>query len=162
MNKAYLLIGGNIGDRENYLEKARDLIVKRTGRIVTASSIYETAAWGIEDQSAFLNQVLLVQTELIAFDLLDRLLNIEEELGRKRMIKFGPRIIDLDILLFNDDVINENNLKVPHPALPNRRFALIPLCEIAPTYHHPVINKSIEALLVECKDELPVIKYDGR
>lgn len=158
MNKAFLLIGGNMGNRVSYLTKAKLLIEAKAGKVVEASSIYETAAWGIEDQPAFINQVLLINTELPALELLKVLLNIEEALGRKRIIKFGPRIIDLDILLFNNEIIDNEILVVPHPALPERRFALVPLCEIAPTFNHPGLNKTIKQLLDECKDNLEVLK----
>ena len=159
MSKAYLLIGGNIGDRVAYLQKAKQLIEQEVGSITNYSKLYETAAWGIEDQEAFLNQVLVVETDLEADDLLNALLKIEESLGRKRTIKFGARTIDLDILLFNNEVINNTNLKIPHPALPDRRFALVPLNEIAPDLLHPQLNKTISNLLEDCKDTLPVTEY---
>ena len=159
MNKAYLLTGGNMGDRMSYLSKAKKAIEKQCGKIVTQSAIYETEAWGLTEQEKFLNQALAVQTDLPAGELLDTLLKIEEDLGRKREIKYGPRIIDIDILLFNDDVINIHNLKIPHPEIQNRRFALQCLADIAPEKIHPVFKKTISQLLAECTDPLTVNKF---
>jgi len=158
MNKAYLLTGGNIGQPEANLAQALELIEKQCGKVSARSSLYETAAWGRNDQPAFLNQALLVETELEAGELLDRLLAIEKSIGRVRLEKYGPRVIDIDILLFNDDVYNEPHLKVPHPQLPNRRFALTPLEEIAGNYVHPVLGETIAQILKECPDKLPVKK----
>ena len=160
MNEAYLLIGGNMRDRLNYLLKAREAIEKRIGTITRQSGIYETAAWGLEDQSSFLNQALELQTILSAQELLTTILQIEEDLGRKRDIKYGPRIIDIDILLFNDEVINTHGLKVPHPEMQNRRFVLEPLYEIASNKIHPVLNKTIAQILAECTDPLTVNKFN--
>lgn len=161
MNKAYLLIGGNMGDRLNYLEQARNAIKSSVGSIVMLSPVYETDAWGIEDQPAFANQALLVETPLSPQDLLKQLLLIEETLGRRRTIKYGARIIDIDILFFNNDIINERNLTIPHPALQHRRFALIPLNEIAPGVYHPIIKKTVTQLLHECSDTLQVRKLES-
>jgi 2-amino-4-hydroxy-6-hydroxymethyldihydropteridine diphosphokinase len=156
MNKAYLLIGGNMGDRLNYLKRACNAIISSVGNIVMLSSVYETDAWGIEDQPAFVNQALLVKTSFSPQDLLKQLLATEEMLGRKRTIKYGARIIDIDILFFNNDIINEHSLTIPHPAVQHRRFALVPLNEIAPNLHHPVLKKTITQLLQECSDTLQV------
>ena len=160
MNVAYLLIGGNMGNRLQYLEKAKAAIQKACGPITASSSIYETAAWGKEDQQSFLNQALEVDTTLSADEVLDNILSIEEELGRVREIKYGPRIIDIDILLFNDEVIDTRRLMVPHPELPNRRFALQPLSDIAPFKKHPISGKTINELLAECRDTLSVDKFE--
>jgi len=159
MNKAYLLTGGNLGNREEHLAKARLLITEHCGPIQKASAIYETAAWGKTDQPAFLNQALELDTQLNARQLIRRLLKVEKSMGRIRKEKFGPRLIDIDILLFNDEVHDYHFLKLPHPELANRRFALLPLDEIASGQIHPVLKKSIHQLLEDCPDPLPVLKY---
>jgi 2-amino-4-hydroxy-6-hydroxymethyldihydropteridine diphosphokinase len=161
MNKAYLLTGGNIGNREKQLATARELIRQQCGRISNTSSLYETAAWGKTDQAAFLNQTLELETALNARQLMRHLLKIEKQMGRLRKEKYGPRIIDIDILLFNMEKYNYSFLKLPHPEMQNRRFALLPLAEIAPDAIHPVFNKTIGQLLKECTDELPVKKIAG-
>ena len=160
MNVAYLLTGGNTGNRLRYLHTAADLIKNECGIIKRTSAIYETAAWGIQEQSKFLNQALQLSTPFSAFELLDCLLKIEENMGRLREEKYGPRIIDIDILLFNDDVIDARNLKIPHPELHNRRFALQCLNDIAPRKLHPVHGKTIARLLQQCKDPLAVDKFE--
>ena len=159
MNKAYLLTGSNLGDREQYLVKARLLIEEHCGKIMKASSLYETAAWGKTDQPSFLNQALELDTSLNAKQLIRRILKVEKIMGRIRDEKYGPRLIDIDILLFNNEKHNYQFLKLPHPEMQNRRFALLPLAEIAAGIIHPVLNKTIHELLKECTDELPVKKY---
>lgn len=159
MNKAYLLIGGNLGDRQQNLATAREYINEQGGSIITISSLYETAAWGNTDQPAFLNQAVEISTLLNARQLIRRILKIEKLMGRVRKEKYGPRLIDIDILLFNTERHNYQFLKLPHPEMQNRRFALLPLAEIAPGILHPVLNKTITELLEECKDELEVKKY---
>ena len=160
MKEAFLLTGGNIGDRLDYLSKAKEAIRKRCGRILKESSVYETAAWGIEDQQAFLNQVLKIETQLNPEELLKTILKIEEELGRERGVKFGPRTVDIDILLFNNDIIDQQGLKVPHPQMQNRRFVLVPLNEIASEKIHPVFKQSISQILAVCADPLAVHKFN--
>ena len=159
MNRAYLLTGGNLGNREENLATARELINRHCGNIIKASSLYETAAWGKTDQPSFLNQALELDTSLNARQLIRRILKVEKMMGRVRDEKYGPRLIDIDILLFNNEKHNYQFLKIPHPEMQNRRFALLPLAEIAPDIIHPVLNKTINELLKECKDELPVKKY---
>lgn len=156
MSTAYLLIGGNLGNRAAYLQQATGLIGESCGNIVISSAIYETAAWGITAQPAFYNQAIAIETELEPGKLMQALLHIEEIMGRQRTVKMGPRIIDLDILLVDDFIIDTDLLTLPHPALPARRFALLPLCEIAPSLVHPVLHKTIRQLLAECSDELDV------
>ena len=158
MNTAFLLTGGNLGDRKETLAQAKDLIAEQCGGVVATSSLYETAAWGNADQPAFLNQALQLETTLTARQLMRRLLKMEKLMGRIRKEKYGPRIIDIDILLFNNEVHNYPLLKLPHPEMQNRRFALLPLAEIAPTIVHPVLKKTTKQLLKECKDELEVKK----
>jgi 2-amino-4-hydroxy-6-hydroxymethyldihydropteridine diphosphokinase len=159
MNKSYLLIGGNTGNRSGFLEKAAGHINISAGTITRYSAVYETAAWGKTDQAAFLNQALELETALDAPTLMETLLRIEEQLGRRRLEKYGPRVIDIDMLLYNDAVIHTPLLTVPHPELANRRFALEPLNEIAGAYVHPLIKKTIRQLLQECPDPLPVKKF---
>ncbi len=159
MNRAYLLTGGNLGRREINLSKAREFINQQCGHIINSSSIYQTAAWGKTDQPAFLNQALEIDTSLNARQLMRRLLKVEKRIGRTREEKYGPRIIDIDILLFNNETHDYHFLKLPHPELQNRRFALLPLAEIAPHLIHPLLNKSIAELLEECPDQLAVKKY---
>ena len=158
MNKAYLLIGGNLGNREENLSKAVDLINEQCGNITKTSSLYETAAWGVTEQPSFLNQALEISTSLNAKQLMRKALAIEKTMGRVRKEKFGPRIIDIDILFYENEVHDLSFLKIPHPELQNRRFALIPLAEVASTLRHPVLKQSISELLAKCPDELNVNK----
>ena len=158
MNKAYLLTGGNMGDREQNLAMAREWIEADSGKIIHASSIYETAAWGNTGQPAFLNQALEIQTSLNARQLIRHILKAEKKMGRVRKEKYGPRIIDIDILLFNDEILKTSFLQIPHPEMQNRRFVLIPLAEIAPAMIHPLLKKTILQLLDECPDKLEVKK----
>ena len=156
MNKLFLITGGNIADRKKNLETAAALIKERVGKIIKHSKIYETEAWGIRDQPAFYNQVLVIESKFSAREILTAILKIEEEMGRKRTVKNAARIIDIDILFFNDDIVNEQNLVIPHPEIGNRRFVLSPLNEIAPQMIHPVSKKTIQQLLSESKDQLNV------
>lgn len=158
MNRAFLLTGGNLGAREKNLSTAAELLEKYCGKIVRSSSIYETAAWGKTDQPNFLNQVIEIETKLDPEQLMQEILKIEHEMGRVRKEKYGPRIIDIDILFFNDETIQQQDLTIPHPQLQNRRFVLIPLKEIAPDLRHPVLHKTISELLENCTDELNVNK----
>ncbi len=159
MNKAYLLIGGNKGDRLKTLQQAVRSIDARAGKVLTESPVYETAAWGKTDQASFLNQALLIETPYAPDSLLEKLLQIEREMGRIRQEKYGPRTIDIDILLYNDLHLETARLTIPHPELANRRFALVPLNELAPELRHPVLHDSIQSLLKHCKDSLEVTLY---
>lgn len=129
-------------------------IEAKIGNITKRSSLYETASWGKHDQPDFFNQVIEVKTSLKPQELLSGILSIEAQLGRKRIEKWGSRIIDIDILLYQDQVINEPELIVPHPYLAFRRFCLMPLCEIAPEFIHPLLKKNIQELLIELSDDL--------
>lgn len=158
MNKVFLLIGGNMGDRLQNLHQAIALISAACGPVIQQSAVYETAAWGKTDQPAFLNQALLLTTALTPHELITTLLSVEEKMGRLRMEKNGPRVIDIDIIFYNDLVMHEPHLTIPHPQLQNRRFVLVPLCEIAPEFVHPVFHKTLAQLLAACGDELAVKK----
>ena len=156
MNKLFLITGGNIGDRKKNLENAAALIYDRIGTVVKSSKIYETEAWGLTDQPAFYNQVHVVESNFSAKEVLSNILQIEEEMGRKRTIKNAARIIDIDILFFNEEIVNEQNLVIPHPQISNRRFVLLPLSELVPQMIHPVFKKTIHQLLLQTKDQLKV------
>ena len=160
MHFAYILLGSNLGDRETQLQTATQAI-SSLGNIIRYSSVYETAAWGLENQADFLNQVLLLETELTALLLLENLLRIEREMGRERHEKWSARTIDLDILYFDDEVLDSEFLKIPHPYLQQRRFTLLPLSEISPDFLHPVLQKTNRELLETCPDLLEVKKYKG-
>ncbi len=144
MNIAYLSIGSNIGDRLHHLTEAVRALRLREGIIVTSvSSIYETAPVGFTDQADFLNMVVCVETGLAAQDLLEVCQKIEHGLGRIRDIRWGPRTVDLDILLYNNDNIETDNLIVPHPRMHERAFVLIPLLEIAPLMSSPMVDAGV-------------------
>ncbi|MGV3656989.1 MAG: 2-amino-4-hydroxy-6-hydroxymethyldihydropteridine diphosphokinase [Chitinophagaceae bacterium] len=160
MNIAYLLIGGNIGNRVANLQAAREAIAARCGALKGISDVYETAAWGMEEQPHFLNQALELHTEMEPKELLDVLLQIEKSLGRERDGKWGPRLIDIDILLYNDEVVNEEGLRIPHPQMPYRRFVLQPLVQIAGDKIHPLLHQSIYEMLLHCPDSLEVHKFN--
>jgi 2-amino-4-hydroxy-6-hydroxymethyldihydropteridine diphosphokinase len=158
MNKAYLLTGGNEGDRYLNLQQARTNIEHICGRLIQASSLYETAPWGNSNQADYLNQVLVVETIMNPDELLASILFIEEKGGRIRTVRNAPRTIDIDILFYNQLVLDQPGLHIPHLRIADRRFVLEPLNEISPGLIHPVFGKSIRQLLQECKDELAVKK----
>jgi 2-amino-4-hydroxy-6-hydroxymethyldihydropteridine diphosphokinase len=156
MPKLYLLLGSNLGDRPAYLTQARERIAAQVGPIMRSSSLYETAAWGKTDQPAFLNQVLEVRAEVTPEQVLLLIHQMEQQLGRVRQEHWGTRVIDIDILFYDDLSLQSKWLTIPHPQLHLRRFTLLPMAEIAPDLLHPVLGKSIAALLAECPDKLEV------
>ncbi len=159
MQVVYLLLGSNEGDRTGWLQQAIEQVQTTCGTIEKKSAIYETAAWGLEDQPTFLNMALCVQTKLQPLELLQQTRKTEAALGRQRTVKWGQRTLDIDILFYGSEIINHPELTVPHPRLQDRRFALVPLQEIAPQLLHPVFNKTVTQLLEECEDKLPVDRY---
>jgi 2-amino-4-hydroxy-6-hydroxymethyldihydropteridine diphosphokinase len=161
LKKIYLLIGSNMGDRKQYLNQAKDLIQKNIGKIRKQSRLYETQAWGNTNQPDFLNQALLVDTPQLPHDILKNILKIETEMGRVRTEKWAERLIDIDILLIDNQVINTKDLTVPHPQLHERNFALIPLMEIGGDVEHPVFNKTIDEVYDACKDPLDVFLVEN-
>ncbi len=152
----FLLLGTNLGDRKKNLTIARNTIELNVGTIVKASSIYETKAWGKTDQPDFLNQSLEVETELTPVAVLSEILEVEKVMGRMRGEKWSERLIDIDILLYDNATINSPDLTIPHPQLPNRRFALVPLSEIGGTRVHPILKVTIAELLERSPDSLEV------
>ena len=158
---AYLLLGSNLGDRAALLAAARQELAETAGDIVAASGLYETAAWGREDQPAFLNQALAVRTWLRPEALLAACLAAEQHAGRQRLEHWGSRTLDVDILLYGSHVIQSPNLTVPHPRLSERRFALVPLAEIARAMRHPQLHLTVRDLLLHCPDPLPVQPWAG-
>ncbi len=160
-NGVYLLLGSNLGNWEENLLGARNSI-ENIGSIITASSIYQTQAWGNTGQPDFLNQVLQITFEESPQKLLMKTLSIENAMGRIRTEKWSPRIIDIDILFFGQTILNEKNLIIPHPGISIRRFTLLPLAEIAPEFIHPLLNKNCTRLLSECADESSVYLYKSK
>lgn len=148
----YLLLGANLGDRAATLQRALEAIRVEVGPLLHQSALYETAAWGLTDQPAYLNQVLSVLTVLSPDEVLVRTSAIEQRLGRVRHEKWGSRVIDIDILYVDSLIIQTESLTVPHPFLHQRRFTLVPLVEIAPDYVHPVLQKTNQELLAICPD----------
>jgi 2-amino-4-hydroxy-6-hydroxymethyldihydropteridine diphosphokinase len=157
--KAYISLGSNKGNREENLQKSIALLNEKAGKVIAFSSVYETEPWKMDDAMSFLNQVILLETELSAENLMDILLQIENLLGRIRTQgKYESRTIDMDILFYNNEVQTTGKVIIPHPHIQERRFVLEPLFEIAPELVHPVLKKSISQLLDECKDGYAVAK----
>lgn len=148
----YLSLGGNLGNTQEIFEACYPMIENKVGLILQKSSCYRTAAWGLQDQADFVNQVILLESALLPEDILVAIQAIEKDFGRERKITWGPRTLDLDILFVDQQIIQTANLHVPHPHIPNRKFILIPMQEIAADYEHPVLHKSIAELLLETKD----------
>jgi 2-amino-4-hydroxy-6-hydroxymethyldihydropteridine diphosphokinase len=160
MNTVYLGLGGNMGNRLLMLHSALRYIENKIGSIVSFSSVYETAAWGNKGQAAFLNQAVKVSTDLKVEKVLKIILSIEEKMGRMRgNLRWQERIIDIDILFFNDNIIRKEKISVPHPEIPNRKFVLVPMVEIDAEFVHPVLKKTMRELLNSCPDELEVVPY---
>ena len=156
MSVSYIGIGSNLGNRQENCFRALEILEKRGIKVQRKSSLYETEPWGVKDQPRFVNMVVQIETTLKPNDLLRILKDIETEIGRQDSFHWGPRMIDLDILLFNDLVLNEEDLQIPHPYLHEREFVLRPLNEIAPEVIHPVFQISIDKLthnILRVRDE---------
>lgn len=159
-NFAFIGLGSNVGDRLNLIVQAKELIKQMDCNITQQSSIYETPPWGFEAEQHFLNQIIQVTTSMEPSALINELLAIEKKLGRIRVSEdYASRTMDLDILFFNNDILNENNLTIPHPRLHLRNFVLVPMNEIAPNYKHPVLNLTINKLLLQCTDATECKKF---
>jgi 2-amino-4-hydroxy-6-hydroxymethyldihydropteridine diphosphokinase len=159
MIKLYILLGGNLGDKQMVFSDARARLSQQVGTITNQSAIYETEPWGFESNDIFWNQAIEISTAFSPNEILLETQQIEQTLGRVRKAnQYDSRTIDIDILFCGDQVIQTENLVVPHPRIQERKFALVPLCEIAPELIHPVFQKSIQQLLDECQDSLNVEK----
>jgi 2-amino-4-hydroxy-6-hydroxymethyldihydropteridine diphosphokinase len=157
----YLGLGSNMGDRAASLTEACTLISKNIGKIAKSSHIYETQPYGNENQDWFYNQVIMINTTMKPREVLEAIGRIEREMGRVRTEKWGPRPIDIDILLYANYVVADKGLEIPHPELHKRSFVLIPLMEIAPDLLHPRLEQPIDLLYANCQDLSEVIMLDG-
>ncbi len=157
MKGIYLLLGSNLGNRRQALVEAKNHIKSKIGAIIRSSSVYQTKAWGINDQPDFLNQVVEIESDLEAREILSKIHEIESIMGRERTEKWGTRLIDIDILYYGQKVIASENLAIPHPENQNRKFVLVPMCELASELVHPVLGLPQKELLKQCTDALDVM-----
>ncbi len=155
MIATFIALGSNLGDRVDYCVKAVSHLTDY-GIVEQVAPLYESAPYGMTEQPAFLNSVVLFKTNLAPEKLLMTLKNIEQKLGRKNRLRWGPREIDLDIIFYGREIIQRANLRIPHPDFPNRRFVLQPLADIAPLFQPPGFNHTVEELLNALKDQLPI------
>ncbi|MBE9467201.1 MAG: 2-amino-4-hydroxy-6-hydroxymethyldihydropteridine diphosphokinase [Bacteroidetes bacterium] len=163
MAKVYLLLGGNLGDRNYYIQESEQMIECELGKITTKSSIYETEPWGFQNEQNFYNCVVLINTIYKPQELLKKIHAIENNLGRKRgSQQYSSRTVDIDILFYDNIILNEDNLIIPHSKLHKRKFVLEPLCEINPEFVHPVMNVTLNNLLFNCEDNLIVKKIEAK
>ena len=153
-----LLLGSNRGHRAGLLQQALTRL-EGLGQVRQQSHVYETEAWGPAQQGAFLNQAVVLTTPLTARQVLTGVLQIEESMGRQRHEKWGPRLIDIDLLFFGNEIIAEPDLQVPHPQIPFRRFVLVPLTELLPNFVHPAEGRTMRELLEACSDPLNVMPF---
>ena len=155
-----LLLGTNLGDREHHLETARKHLSRKIGRIQKVSSIYETESWGNPDQPDYLNQIICMETKFEPGELLHLVLSVEKKMGRVRSEeKYASRIIDIDILFYNDLIWSTSQLVIPHPKIYERRFVLQPMAEVCPEFIHPSAGKNMKQLLTECEDSSRVVLF---
>lgn len=161
MNFVYLLLGSNLGDRLALLQRAKEEISSTAGKICEESSVYESEPWGFHSDNWFLNQVIRIETGFKPIELLNEILKIEKKMGRIRSGEKGysSRQIDIDILFYNDEIISEENLTIPHPKIPDRMFTLLPLFELNQSLIHPISGKSVSDLIKECPDTTAVYLY---
>jgi 2-amino-4-hydroxy-6-hydroxymethyldihydropteridine diphosphokinase len=162
MEGKYLLLGTNMGAKSDNLQTAVDLLAAQAVRTLDSSSIYESEPWGIRDQPTFYNTIIKIDTSKTPEELLRTCLMVEQQMGRKRIIKWGERIIDIDILYFDNQMIQMDQLSIPHPGIPDRRFTLIPLNELCPDLVHPVLKISNLELLKRCQDKLGCTKINQK
>ena len=161
MNKVFLGIGGNLGDKQKNFDRAYKLIEIKLGQIIRKSSVYETPPWGFHAENVFWNQVIVIETILEAEELLWRIHEIEADFGRKRETeRYSSREMDIDILYFNDDFFETKTLIIPHPRIHERRFVLVPLVEIAPNMKHSLRRLSSIEMLENCLDESVIKKVE--
>ena len=159
MNKVVLLLGSNLGDGQLLFQQVISLIDERLGKLELQSALYQSPPWGFEHENDFINQVLIMNTEKDAEEVLQSCLQIEVDLGRKRTAQgYGARTIDIDVLFVNDEVMKTESLVLPHPRLHLRKFTLLPLVELIPDFVHPTLQKSMQELLVACEDNSEVRK----
>ncbi len=161
-NGIFLGTGTNLGDRLDNLRSANQLIEEQVGAILRASSVYQTEAWGITDQPTFYNQVLLLDTVLKPLLLLNAILDIEIQMGRIRKEKWGSRLIDIDLLFYNQLQVYSSELMLPHPFIAERNFVLAPMAELAPDFVHPKLQKTMKALLADSQDPLKCFPIDAK
>lgn len=157
----YLLLGSNLGDKAANLSNATERL-QSVGSVSRRSSLYSTQAWGPIAQPAFFNQVILLATAVSPAALLDFILGCEKAMGRVRDQKWGQRLIDIDILFYGSQVVSTDRLVIPHPHIAYRRFTLVPLCEIAGDFVHPVSGKSVQDMLLACPDKLTVDRVESK
>jgi 2-amino-4-hydroxy-6-hydroxymethyldihydropteridine diphosphokinase len=161
MIKLYILLGGNLGDKQQIFSVASEKLDQQIGPISNQSAIYETEPWGFVSDQMFWNQAIELETDLPAEEVLGRIHEIESELGRVRKgSRYHSRIIDIDVLFYGNQIISQPDLTIPHPRMQDRKFVLVPLSEIAPAFEHPVFRKTIARMLNECCDELKVEKLN--
>ena len=154
----FIALGSNLGDREMYLKMGREALAEVMD-IEQVSSIYETPPWGVLEQPNYLNQVVQGKTDYLPLDLLLYLKETEKKIGRTEGVRYGPRVLDLDILFFGEQVLDLENLQIPHPRIPERAFVLVPLSEIAPDMRHPGNKMTIAEMLAVCPKE-EIIRYE--
>ncbi len=156
----FIGLGSNLGDREGHLQDAIEMIGKKIGEILSFSNIYETEPWGFKSDDKFLNMVVRIKTNHGPLKLMKEIIKIEKGLGKTRPAEgYESRIIDMDILICGEKVISEAGLKIPHPLIGERKFVLVPLCDLSPEGIHPVSGKSFSAMLEECNDKCEVNLY---
>lgn len=160
MNKVILQLGSNLKKKDCNLKTAIDKIEKKIGVVYKKSKIYISDPWGKINQPKFLNQVIIVKSRLTAEEVLEKIFDIEKRMGRKRKKKWEARIIDIDILFYNNQIINNDSLVIPHPYLHKRKFVLKPLIDIDPEFLHPIYKKKMNNLFMDCTDKNKVEEYE--